>query len=97
MCQKEKERKEGIFRERDSKFSLNFSAIGPLVSCEARSKIASHGKGYAWILVLWSFDKLWKVGVFSYSVYFRFKSLVNGLGVVRPDERAAYEQPTARL
>ena len=32
------------FRERDSNFSLNFPAIGPSVSSEARRKVAPHGK-----------------------------------------------------
>ena len=30
------------------------------------------------------FRQLWKVGVFSYSVIFGFKSLVNGLECLRP-------------
>ena len=29
------------------------------------------------------FRQLWEVGVFSYLVYFRFKSLINDLDVVR--------------
>ena len=66
--EKERERKEGIFRERGSNFSLDFSAIGSSVSDEVRSKVAPHGKGYAWTPVLGSFEKLWKVGVFSYLV-----------------------------
>ena len=49
-----------IFRERSSTFSLKFSAIGPLASGEARSKVASHGKDYAWVPVSGSFDKLLK-------------------------------------
>ena len=73
------------FRERVSNFSLDFPAIGPLVSDEARSKVAPHGKGYAWAPVLGSFDKLRKVGGFSYLVYSLAKSLVNDLGVVRPE------------
>ena len=76
---REKERKERDFRERSSTFSLEFSAIGPSVSSETRSKVAPHGKGYTWVLVLWSFDKLQEVGVFSYLVYFLFKCFVNGL------------------
>ena len=40
------------FRERDSNFSLNFPAIEPSVSGEARSKVTPHGKGYAWVPVL---------------------------------------------
>ena len=81
--EKEGERKEGIFRERVSNFSLNFLAIGPSNSGEARSKVTPYGKGYAWVPVFWSFDKLRKVGVFSYLVYSLVKSLVNDLGVVR--------------
>ena len=55
-------------RERVSNFSLDFPAIGPLVSGEARSKVAPHGKSYLWAPILWSFDKLQKVGVFSYLI-----------------------------
>ena len=53
------------FRKRRSNFSLDFPAIGPSVSGEAISKVASHNKGYAWAPVLGSFNKLRKVGVFS--------------------------------
>ena len=82
--EKEREREKGRdSRERSSTFSLDFSVIGPANSGGARSKVGLRYKGYAWVPVLWSFDKLWKVGVFSYSVYFWFESLVNGLGVVR--------------
>ena len=59
------ERKEGDFRERSSTFSLEFPAIGLSVSGEARSKVAPHGKGYAWVPVLGSFDKLRKGRGFS--------------------------------
>ena len=67
-----------------SNLSLNFPAIGPSVFDEARNKVALRCKGYEWALVLGSFDKLQKVRVFSYLVYFRFKSLVNGLDGIRP-------------
>ena len=50
------ERKEWDFRERSSTFSLEFPAIGPSDPGEPRDKVAPHGKGYAWVLVLWSFD-----------------------------------------
>ena len=60
------EGKEWDFRERSSIFSLEFPDIGQSVSGEARSKVAPHCKGYAWVPVLGSFDKLRKVGVFSY-------------------------------
>ena len=62
--EKKRERNGGIFRERSSTFSLEFLAIGPSVSGETRSKVAPHRKGYAWIPVLGSFEKLRKVGVF---------------------------------
>ena len=54
------ERKEGDFRERSSTFSLKFPAIRPSVSGEARSKVAPHRKGYAWVPVLGNFNKLRK-------------------------------------
>ena len=56
------------FTKRKSNFSLDFWAIGLSVSNEARSKVTPHGKGYAWAPVLGSFDKLQKVGVFSYLI-----------------------------
>ena len=40
--------------------------IGSSNPGEPRGKVAPHGKGYVWVPVLWSFDKLMKVGVFSY-------------------------------
>ena len=52
------ERECGIFRERSSTFSLEFPAIGPASSDEARSKAAPHGKDYTWVPILGSFDKL---------------------------------------
>ena len=57
-------RERDLFRERSSHFSLKFSAIGPSISGEARSKVSLHGKDYTWVPVLGSFDKLRKVGVF---------------------------------
>ena len=74
---RERERKERDFGERSSTFSLEFPAIGPLVSCEARIKVAPHDKGYTWVPVLWSFNKLQEVGVFSYLMYPLFKCCVN--------------------
>ena len=50
----------GSFRERSSTFSLEFPTIGPSVSDETRSKVTSHDKGYVWVSILGSFDKLRK-------------------------------------
>ena len=58
-----KRKKEREFRERVSTFSLDFPAIGPSNSDETRDKVNPHCKSYAWVLVLWSFDKLREVGV----------------------------------
>ena len=74
---RERERKERDFRERISTFSLEFSAIGPSVFGEVRRKVTPHGKGYTWVPILWSFDKLQEVGVFSYLIYPLFKCFVN--------------------
>ena len=52
--------KERVFRERGSTFSLRFPAIGPSDPDEARSKVALHGKDYAWVPVSGSLDKLRK-------------------------------------
>ena len=65
---KSKRRREGkcgIFRERSSTFSLKFPVIGPASSDEARSKVAPHGKDYAWVPFSGSFDKLKKCRGFS--------------------------------
>ena len=78
------ERNELDFRERSSTLSLGFPAIEPSVSDEARSKVAPHGKGHTWVPVLWSFDKLQEVGVFSYLIYPLFKCFVNALVDLRP-------------
>ena len=52
--EKERERKEGIFRERGSNFSLEFPAIGQSDPGEPRDKVALRCTGYAWAPVLWS-------------------------------------------
>ena len=77
---KERE-KERIFRERDFNSSLNFPMIGPSNSSEARRKVGPHYKTYTWVPVLWSFDKLREVGVFSYLVYFRLKNHLKWFGL----------------
>ena len=77
---REKRDKERIFRERDYNFSLKFPVTGPSNFGEPRDKVSPHGKSYAWTLVLWSFNKLWKVGVFSYLVYFRLKRHLKWFG-----------------
>ena len=43
------------FRKRVSTFSLDFPVIGPANFGEVRSKVGLCYKGYAWVLVLWSF------------------------------------------
>ena len=78
------ERKEWDFREKNSTFSLGFPAIGPSVSGESRRKVAPHDKGYTWVPVLWSFEKLQEVGVFSYLIYPLFKCFVNVWVDLRP-------------
>ena len=70
---KEREKKKGkkedkVFRERVCNFYLDFPMIGPTVSGETRSKVDPHCKSYAWVPVLWSFNKLREVGLFSYLV-----------------------------
>ena len=42
-----------------------------------RSKVDPHCKSYAWVPVLWSFEKLREVGVFSYLIYSLAKSHFN--------------------
>ena len=50
------ERKEWDLRERSFIFSLEFPTIEPSDPDEQRDKVAPHGKDYAWVPVLWSFD-----------------------------------------
>ena len=50
-AKRKREGKCGIFRERSSTFSLEFPAIGPASSDEARSKVAPHDKEYTWVPV----------------------------------------------
>ena len=73
-------RKERDFRERSSTFSLKFPVIGPSNPSEPRGKVAPQGKNYAWVSILWSFDKLRKVGVFSYFDIPCLKSHENDFG-----------------
>ena len=68
------------FKERSSTFFLEFLVIGPSNPGEPRGKVAPHGKSYAWVPVLWSFDKLRKVEVFSYLDIPCLKSHGNGFG-----------------
>ena len=47
-----------IFRERVFSFSLSFCAIRPLVVVGTRGKAALRIEAYAWVPILWVFDKL---------------------------------------
>ena len=67
-----------------STFSLGFPVIRPSKSGETRSKVGPHYKSYTWVPILWSFDKLREVGVFSYFVISYLKAMKMVLGVVRP-------------
>ena len=51
------------FRKRSSTFSLNFSVIDLSTSGETRGKVDPHGKAYAWVPVLWSFDNFGRLGL----------------------------------
>ena len=77
---KKGERERKSFKERSSTFSLYFPAIGSSNSGETRGNVDPYCKSYAWLPVLWSFDKLWEVGVFSYLVISCLKTHENGFG-----------------
>ena len=77
---KKKRGRKRVFRVRSSHFSLDFPTISPSNSSETRGKVDPHYKSYVWVPGLWSFDKLRKVGVFSYLFYFLAKSHFNGWG-----------------
>ena len=57
-------RRKWIFRERVSNFSLDL----PSDPGELRDKVSLRCKGYVWAPFFGSFDKLQKVGVFSYLI-----------------------------
>ena len=57
-------KEESLERERGSTLSLDFPTIGPSNPGETRYKVDLHCKSYAWVTILWSFDKLREVGVF---------------------------------
>ena len=51
-----------VFRERKFNFYLDISAFGPSVRVGPRSKVVLRDKGYAWALVLGSFDNSKRYG-----------------------------------
>ena len=55
-----------VFRERVSRFSLNFWQIRPSKFVGTRRKVVLRRAGYAWTSVLGVFDKLREVGVSPY-------------------------------
>ena len=79
QTEKEGEKKRDS-RVRSSHFSLGFPAIGPSNLGEARGKVDPHCKSYAWVPVLWSFNKLREVEVFFYLDILCLKSHENGFG-----------------
>ena len=54
-------------------FFLRSRAIGQLDFFGPRSKAVLRSEGFAWVLVLGSFDKLHEVGVLSYLFYLLFE------------------------
>ena len=66
--QRKGERKERDFRDKSYTLSLKFPVIGPSNPGKLRDKVAPHGKSYTWIPGLRSFDKIRKIGVFSYLI-----------------------------
>ena len=72
-----------IFRERVSSFSLSFCAIRLLAVVGTRGKAALRIEAYAWVPVLWVFDKLLEVG---FSPYLSFYSHINVLLMFRLNE-----------
>ena len=79
----ERGKRRRVFRVRGSYFSLDFPTIGLSNPGETRGKVDPHCKSYAWVPVLWSFDKLQEVGVFSYFIYSLAKSHFNGWGYLK--------------
>ena len=63
-----------IFREGVSSFSVSFCAIRQLAVVGTRGKAALRIEAYAWVPVLWVFDKLLEVG---FSPYLGFIPILN--------------------
>ena len=63
---------------RISHLSLDFPTIGSSNPDETKDKVDPHCKSYAWVPVLWSFDKLQEVEVLSYLIYSLANSHSNG-------------------
>ena len=80
----------GGFLERECNFYLNFPIfepsvrVGPRSKVRPRSKVVLRGQGLRVGTGFGEFRQLQEVGVFSYSVIFSFKSLVNGLADLKP-------------
>ena len=66
-----------------SSFSLSFCAIRPLAVVRTRGKAALSIEAYAWVPILWVFDKLLEVG---FSPYLSFYSYLNVLLMFRLNE-----------
>ena len=78
--EEEREKGRGVFVERECLTSFYISRRAKRQSCFPRQELW-------WIPVLWSFDKLRKVGVFSYLIISLFKSLVDGWSVLGQNGR----------
>ena len=72
-----------IFRERVSSFSLSFCAIRPLAAIGTRGKAALRIKAYAWVPILWVFDKLLEV---RFSPYLSFIPILSVLSMFESNE-----------
>ena len=81
--EKERNRKEGIFRERVSNFSI-IPDDRTVESRGAKRQSCSPGQGLRVDTDFVELRLLREIGVFSYSIYFRFKSHKNGLDGMRP-------------
>ena len=64
--------------------SLKSWAIGPSDFFGSSSKAVLRSEGFAWVLVLGSFEKLREVGVLSYLSYTLFKCFVDDSVGLRP-------------
>ena len=57
-------RERDLSRERISHFSLSFPTIGLVFGSGARGRVDTHSESFALRPMLWSLDKLRKIGVF---------------------------------
>ena len=72
------------FKERVSTFSLEFPVIGLSVLIETRGEVGQRCKGYAWVPVLWSFEKFGREGFSPTCFILWLRAILMDRDILRP-------------